>query len=147
MCSLGGLQTDTRSMRNIRLEAAINFMPMNRDICGHYMPFGLSRRVERGSTQEDGENTLPTFTPGVDGEGSRPTYMTDKRGENAREEKEYNMNEEMLQKLNTVLYGLDNITVVGRANVRNLDTCIQIMEDVVRSASDLLKREAAETDT
>ena len=57
------------------------------------------------------------------------------------------MNEEMLQKLNTVLYGLDNITVVGRANVRNLDTCIQIMEDVVRSASDLLKREAAETDT
>ena len=57
------------------------------------------------------------------------------------------MNEEMLQKLNTVLYGLDNITVVGRANVRNLDTCIQLMEDVVRSASELLKHSASKSDT
>lgn len=57
------------------------------------------------------------------------------------------MNEELLQKLNTILYGLDNITVVGRANVRNLDTCIQLVEDVIGVATAMLKQGCEKSET
>ena len=50
---------------------------------------------------------------------------------------------DMFEKMNTILIGLNNIDVRGKANVKNVSACIDLAEDVVRQISEAMKEQAS----
>lgn len=45
------------------------------------------------------------------------------------------MNKEIIQTLSTVLLGLNNISVMDRQNVKNMNTCMDLLEDLIKKLS------------